>query len=240
MSTGRLTATCERWVNAPAEFYFSLHYKPDKQNTIADTLSHKSEQTHLENIQSCTETVPVEMVKIFLDRSDLTQENQEPLAVCLNTGIKEQTNILDNLTTGNKCFTIDDIQKGERAEYWIPRVKEILKQPARLSCRNRRNESKEVQQLLRQESKLFISGDVLYRKYNEQHHVVLPHALMKAVYRELHITWFILVQIELYSSSEKGYTGQKWMKRPDILSTINVHVYDKRNRTYRVRLHYYL
>ena len=180
------------------------------------------------------------MVKIFLDRSDLTQENQEPLAVCLNTGIKEQTNILDNLTTGNKCFTIDDIQKGERAEYWIPRVKEILKQPARLSCRNRRSESKEVQQLLRQESKLFISGDVLYRKYNEQHHVVLPHALKKAVYRELHITWFILVQIELYSSSEKGYTGQKWMKRPDILSTINVHVYDKRNRTYRVRLHYYL
>ena len=59
------------------------------------------------------------MVKALLDRSDLTQENQKPVAVCLNTAIKEQTNTLDNLTTANKCFTIDDIKKEKRAEYWI-------------------------------------------------------------------------------------------------------------------------
>ena len=123
MSTGRLTATSQRWVNELAEFSFSLHYKPSKQNTIADTLSCTSEQTHLEQIQSCTETVPVEMVKAFLDGSDLTHENQESEAICLNTAIKEQTNILDDLTTANKRFTIDDIKKGQREEYCISRVK---------------------------------------------------------------------------------------------------------------------
>ena len=128
------------------------------------------------------------MVKALLDHSDFTLENQEPVAVCLNTAIKEETNILDDLVTANKCFTIDDIKEGQRAEYWISKVKEILKQPARLSSSHRRSESKKVQQLLRQEAKLFIrDDDVLYLKTKEQHQVVLPHALKEAFYRELHI-----------------------------------------------------
>ena len=60
MSTGGLTATCQRWVNELAELFFSLHYKPGKQNTITDTISCTSEQTRLEHIQSCTETIPVD------------------------------------------------------------------------------------------------------------------------------------------------------------------------------------
>ena len=44
-------------------------------------------------------------------------------------------------------------------------MEEILKEPTRLSPRHRRSESKEVQQLLWKEAKLFISDDdVLYRK----------------------------------------------------------------------------
>ena len=148
VSTGRLTATGQRWVNELAEFSFSLHYKQGKHNTTAETLSRTSEQTHLEHIQLCTETVSVEIVKALLDCSDLTQENQEPVAVCINTSIKEQTNTLVDLAAANKCFKIDDIKKGQRSDYWISRLKEILKQPARLYCRHRRSESKEVQQLL--------------------------------------------------------------------------------------------
>ena len=68
------------------------------------------------------------MVKTLLDRSDLTQENQEPVAVCLNTAsIKEQTNIVDDLTTASKCFTTDDIKNGQRAEYCMSKAKTTLK-----------------------------------------------------------------------------------------------------------------
>ena len=51
-------------------------------------------------------------MKILLNSSGLTQENQEPLAACLNTtSIKEQTNLLRELSTASKCFTINDIKK---------------------------------------------------------------------------------------------------------------------------------
>ena len=36
MSTGKLAATSKRWANEVAEFSFSLHYKPGKQNITTD------------------------------------------------------------------------------------------------------------------------------------------------------------------------------------------------------------
>ena len=51
-----------------------------------------------------------------------TQENQEQAAACLNTAsIKEHTNILDDLTTTSKCFTINDIKKGREQSIRYPR-----------------------------------------------------------------------------------------------------------------------
>ena len=57
------------------------------------------------------------MVKTLLGSSNLTQENQEPVAVYLNTAVKEQTNILDDLTTASKFFTVEENKKGKRADY---------------------------------------------------------------------------------------------------------------------------
>lgn len=39
--------------------------------------------------------------------------------------------MLNDLTAASKYFTIVDIKKGQREEYWISRVKQILKQPTR-------------------------------------------------------------------------------------------------------------
>ena len=75
MSVRRSTSTGQRWVNELAESSFSLHYKPGKQNNIANTLSCTSEQTHSEHMQSCTEIVSLEMVKALSNRSDLTPKN---------------------------------------------------------------------------------------------------------------------------------------------------------------------
>lgn len=76
MSTGKLIATGQRWVSELAVFSsFSLHHKPGKRNIIADTISHTSELKLLGRIQSCTETVPVKMVKALFDASDLISEN---------------------------------------------------------------------------------------------------------------------------------------------------------------------
>ena len=58
--------------------------------------------------------------------------------------------------------------------------------------------------------KYFISDDdIPHRKNKEQHQFVLPHVLKKVVYRELHTNITHPGQIELYSSSGKGYAKQK-------------------------------
>ena len=87
MPAGRFTETGQRWVNELTEFSFSYHCRHTKSYIRTNSL---------ELIQSSTETVLVEMMKALLDRSDLPQENYEPVAVCLKTSIKEQINILDN------------------------------------------------------------------------------------------------------------------------------------------------
>lgn len=42
----KLTATGQRWVNQLTELTFSIHYKPEKQNMIADTPSRTQENMH--------------------------------------------------------------------------------------------------------------------------------------------------------------------------------------------------
>ena len=62
------------------------------------------------------------MVKILLESSGLAQENQEPVAVCLNTvSIKEQINMLNDLPTASKCFIIDGTRKDRQQSIGYPR-----------------------------------------------------------------------------------------------------------------------
>ena len=79
---------------------------------------------------------------------------------------KEQTNILDDLTTANNCFSIDDIRKVQRAEYWISGVKEILKQPERLLPKHRRKKFNNCYSK-KQCCLLVMIDDVLYCKSRE-------------------------------------------------------------------------
>ena len=39
LSTGKLNATGQRWVNQLSDFNFSIHYKPGAENVVADILS---------------------------------------------------------------------------------------------------------------------------------------------------------------------------------------------------------
>ena len=63
-------------VNKLAEFSFPLHFKPGKQNIFAGTQSCTPEQKHLKCTQSCTEIVPLKIMKELLDDSDSTQYNK--------------------------------------------------------------------------------------------------------------------------------------------------------------------
>ena len=38
-TSSKVNATGQRWINEPANFNFSIHYKPGVQNVVADALS---------------------------------------------------------------------------------------------------------------------------------------------------------------------------------------------------------
>lgn len=71
-----------------------------------------------------TNLIPADQVKAVLDRTESKYNNT--WSVCLNIPMVEAQKILDNLTP-TMCFTVKYYQKGQQAEYWISRVKNIIK-----------------------------------------------------------------------------------------------------------------
>ena len=188
-TTGRLSATGQRWVNMLAEFNFSIHYSPGKQNVIADTLSRPSPSTYVECMEACTELISPDQVKTILDAAESQHQQSDIWSVCLNTVmVEEQQKILDSLTTPTKCFNIDGLKKGQQSEHWIVRVKNIVKENAVLTPDEKKKEPPDVQRLLREQSKLSVNdNDLLYRKSNDYQQIILLCRYKEAVYKELHM-----------------------------------------------------
>ena len=123
-TTGKLIATGQRWVYELAEFNFSFPFRPVKQNVIVDNLSLPSSNNLLQCMEVYTNLIPADQVKAVLDRTESKYNNT--WSVCLNIPMVEAQKILDNLTP-TMCFTVKYYQKGQQAEYWISRVKNIIK-----------------------------------------------------------------------------------------------------------------
>ena len=58
VSTGHLNATGQYWVNEPAQFYFTIKYKPGTQNVVADYLSRIEERQ-----ENCNEEVSLKEIE---------------------------------------------------------------------------------------------------------------------------------------------------------------------------------
>ena len=126
-----------------------------------------------------TNLIPADQVKAVLDRTESKYNNT--WSVCLNIPMVEAQKILDNLTP-TMCFTVKDYQKGQQAEYWISKgqkYKALTK-----ACKKR--EPQDVQQLLKDHSKLSINaGNILCRTDGEVCQTILPRMCKEAVYKEL-------------------------------------------------------
>ena len=148
-TAGRLSATGQRWVNELAEFNFSIHYSPGKQDVIADTLSRPPVNTYVECMEACTKLTSSDQVKAILDSAESQHPQSDIWSVCLNTVmVEEQQTSLDSLTTATKCFNIDDLKKGQQSEHWIVRVKNIVKKNVFLTPAEKKKEPPHVQRLL--------------------------------------------------------------------------------------------
>ena len=81
MTTGKLSATGQRWVNELSEFHFSLHYNPGIDNKVADFLSR-----HPVNLSDMPETneVMVQEVQAYLDGASHLGDTDEQWTPMIN------------------------------------------------------------------------------------------------------------------------------------------------------------
>ena len=115
-------------MNELAKFNFFIQYHPVKENVIADILIQPSSNNHLQCMKACTKLILADQVKAILDGTESKYNSINNWSACLKTAmVKEQQRILHNLTTPTKCFTVNDLQKGQQVKYWISRVKNIIK-----------------------------------------------------------------------------------------------------------------
>ena len=84
-------------------------------------------------------------------------QNKTILTPGLFVSAKQLSN--NNKTTPSKCFTVNNLQKGQQAEYWILRVKNIIKSKVSLTKACKKREPQDVQELLKEHCKVSINID---------------------------------------------------------------------------------
>ena len=64
--------------------------------------------------EACKILTSLDQVKTILDTAESQHQQSDIWSVCLNTiMVEKQQNILDSLTAPTKCFTINDLKKGQ-------------------------------------------------------------------------------------------------------------------------------
>ena len=93
----------------------------------------------------------------------------------------KNSNILDSLTA-TKCFTINDLKKGQQSKHWIVQKKNIVTENAISTLTEKKKKAADVQKLLKEQSKLSINeNNLLSRKSTAYHEIIYPYRYKEAV-----------------------------------------------------------
>ena len=168
LSTAKLDATGHRWLAHLTSYDLTLHYKPASSNVDADTLSRLDSQS----INAISQSMHVEEGRY--------------LSLPLGPGVQDDargTMLHSGVFEGNIASCQDD-------DPTLDKVKSHLNGTSKISRQALKSESPEVQKLLKQEDKLVLKSDVLYRRIcndgNEVFQCIIPAKFRNPVFRSLH------------------------------------------------------
>ena len=182
LTTAKLNATGQRWVNELADFHFDIKYRPGKSNADADTLSRMPVDFE-KYMHSCTETITLDAV------DTITSTTKEQSTV--------HTAWLASLSTVPECAAEDvedvdamdssELRNAQQQDPSISRVLHFKKVGKRPSYKDRQQESAIVRQYLHEWEKLHIAADgLLYHTSGTHTRLVLPKQWHRKVYQELY------------------------------------------------------
>ena len=178
LTSAKLNATGQRWVNQLANYQFSIRYRAGKTHIDADYMSrHPVDQ--LKVVETVADTgLEVEDVNVVLSESCRTphgvvvqQLNVEMLSVEEQSGLR---------------ISSEDMMEAQRTDEVIKPVYEILLKGGSLSKAERKQLGRDTNILLKQLKKLSILDGVLVRKTKSFNQIVLPKKFHSIVYSELH------------------------------------------------------
>ena len=178
LTTAKLNAVGQRWVNELADFQFEIRYKPGKENVDADYLSRRPRDI-AEIKRTCTESISMAVTK---DVRSWMEEKRNPIT-CGRISVEKLT-----LEPDAEIMKVSSKELGEKQnadEVVGPVMRAVL-----LGVRPKRKEWAELSYkskvLMRDFKRLFLKDGVLLRKRGMQDQIVLPSEFHQLVYVELH------------------------------------------------------
>ena len=172
MTTPRLNATSQRWVNELADFNFDLRYRPGRYNLDADALSRFPILTQFEN------HLDAQVVNAILNATKYADgEKSDAVSVkMLEVDLKEiRCDVIP--------WTLDEIRIEQEND---PVIKTVLKGVRSGKKPNAKELTPPEKALLNSWNKLKVVNNVLYREYSNSNQLVLPAKYKPVVLRELH------------------------------------------------------
>ena len=181
MSTAKLNAAGHRWVGELADFRFCIKYRPGKVNVDADTLSRLplDIDTYVEN---CTEELNRDAIHAAWEGSEAAKRHDVAYVAAINLAQSTESQAKPSLAAISQSELIQ-AQKRDTAISEIIRLKQTK---TVLTNEDRNKAGGLVKRLLHEWGKLFIEGDLLYRRSGERKQLVLPAEYRSLVLRHLH------------------------------------------------------
>ena len=186
MTTSKLNASGQRWVNELANYNFIIKYRPGIINRDADCLSRSP--LDIGNYKTlCTEEVTELERKAVVTGVSIQQRNDE--AWLGSVGANDMLTVLETQffdQISGQTLDQGSLRKAQEEDVNIAKVIEFLMNGKRPTRHERKGLSREMTYILHQWKQLVIEDGVLYRQTLNYKQIVLPKSLRSLVYKELH------------------------------------------------------
>ena len=178
LTTAKLNAVGLRWVNELADYNFTIHYKPGKNNVDADYLSRRP--LDIEELRaSCTESVDPQSMNAVMSGVKEAEHVVSAAIRVENLELKADAEVVPISREKLKSEQMNDEVVGPVYKAVVTGVRPNRKGWSELNSESR--------VLMRSFAKLKVSGDgVLVRETAKFRQIVLPSCFHELIYDELH------------------------------------------------------